>query len=292
MTTGATATAGVNFDTPPTSGTTTFRLLQSSRSWTSGPPTSQADATTDAAGATTKVTWGSSGPSALVFTIGNSALGVTNQALPLATTVVNGKDVRQVTLADGRILTVYLNRDIISTTAQFSWMVYGNWNIASSGGAVLNSAVYVAGFETPLSGKPTSGTATFNGFLEGAALAPNGSGLPVASLTGTVQLNVNWTSGAITGAASSIVAAPLPLGSQANQSWNNLSFSGTILSGATSFSGTTTVSSSPGSPFSLTTGATGPLSGQFFGTTAQEVGAIWGVHDGTRGATGYLVAKQ
>jgi len=285
------ATSGGNFNAPPTSGTTTFRMLQSTRVNSTSPTKNLSDATTDAGGGTIQVAWGAAGPTALNMTLGNSALGVTNLALPLATTVVNGTEVRQVTLADGRVLTVRIETAFNSTT-DFSWTAYGGWAIASSGGVAQNSGTFVSGFETPLGGKPTSGSATFNGFLEGFAYKPSGTALLVAQLLGSVQLVANWATGGITGTASSITANPFPLNSSPLQTWNGLSFSGNITSGTTAFSGTTTATGNPGTNFAVTTGATGGLNGQFFGTTAQEFGAIWSVHDGTNGANGLIVGKQ
>jgi hypothetical protein len=223
--------------------------------------------------------------------LGNSALGVTNQSLPLTTVTVNGNDVHQVTLSDGRILTVYIETED-DNGSDYTWTAFGNWGIASSTSVIQNSGLFVSGYETPLAGKPSSGSATFNGFIKGAAFVPNGSNLAVAQLAGTAQLSVNWTSGAINGTASSVLAAPFPLGSQPAQNWNGLTFAGNITGGTTAFSGTTTVTGTPGTAFALTAGATGNLNGQFYGTTAQEVGAIWSAHDGTRGATGILAAKQ
>ena len=239
-----------------------------------------------------KATWSSGGPTAIEFTLGNAALGVTNLSLPLTPNVtVNGNGVRQVTLGDGRIVSVFLDTTFDNNT-DFSWLAYGNWSISSSANVIQNGSVYVTGFETPLAGKPTTGTATFNGFITGATFFPNGANLPVASLNGTAQLTANWATGGISGTASSIVATPLPAGSQPTQGWNGLTFSGTITSGTTAFSGTTTATGNIGSTFALTNGATGTLNGQFYGTTAQEVGALWSVNDGTRAASGYLVAKQ
>jgi hypothetical protein len=72
--------------------------------------------------------------------------------------------------------------------------------------------------------------------------------------------------------------------------WNNVAFNSTITGSA--FSGTTSVTSAPGSAGSLGAGATGTLEGHFFGPTAQEAGAVWTLFDGTKAAIGTLTGKQ
>ena len=188
------------------------------------------------------------------------------------------------------MVSVYIDTRYDAST-DFTWTAYGSWGIANASGLTQNSGVYVSGFETPVSGKPSSGSATFNGFIEGAAFVPNGTALLTARLNGSAQLVVNWSTGAITGSASGITATPFPLGSATAQAWNGLSFSGNITSGTTAFSGSTAVTGAPGTFFALPAGTSGSLNGQFFGLTAQEVGAIWSVHNGTSGASGYLVGK-
>ena len=185
--TGVTATAGVTFATPPTSGTQTFISTLTSRTITAGPPVAiTADSATDAGGASTAVDWSPSGPTALRFTLGNSALGVSNVSIgaPVDPTC-NALCVRQVTLPDGRKLSVAIETRAGKATigavnpspaSDFSWTIYGFWNIAAATtNLIQNQGYLVSGFETPNSGIPTAGTATFNGILEGNVAQPNGA---------------------------------------------------------------------------------------------------------------------
>jgi hypothetical protein len=298
--TGVTATAGVTFAAPPTSGTQSFIAIQTSRTIAAGPPVAiAADAATDTGGATTSVDWGPSGPTAIRLSLGNSALGVSNVSLgaPVDPTC-NALCIRQVTLPDGRKLSVALEtRDGPATvgtvnpppSGDFSWTIYGFWNIGSTTNVLLNQAYFVSGFETPNSGIPTTGQATFNGIAQGNVAQPNGANVAGAYLSGSAQLQANFATGTITGTATGMTATPG--GTTVSQPWNNLAFAGTFTQGVNGFSGTSSVSNAPGNSFSMLGSATGYLTGRFFGPQAQEVGAIWNVYDGTRAAAGYLVAK-
>jgi len=73
--------------------------------------------------------------------------------------------------------------------------------------------------------------------------------------------------------------------------WNSVSLMGTISGGQNSFSGTSAVSSAPAGPFALNSSATGTFSGLFFGPSAQELGAVWTLFDGTNAAEGTIGAK-
>ena len=71
--------------------------------------------------------------------------------------------------------------------------------------------------------------------------------------------------------------------------WNNVAFNSTITGNG--FSGTTSVTSSPAGPASLSAGATGTIEGKFFGPAAQEAGAVWTLFDGVKAAIGTLTGK-
>ena len=92
------------------------------------------------------------------------------------------------------------------------------------------------------------------------------------------------------GGSTDIVATPG--NGSATEAWNSLSFNGNIASGMNSFTGTTTSADAPGHTYSLSGTANGYLAGKFYGTTAQELGAIWNLSDGTGAATGVLVGTK
>jgi hypothetical protein len=292
------AVAGITFNAAPTSGTQTFVGIMSSRTNAAGPPVVVgSDSATDAGGTSIAVDWGATGPTGLRFSLGNSALGISNVALPLTTAAgcVN-LCVRQVILPDGRKLNVDIengdtpnpvNSTTTGSTNSLNWIEYGFWNIASATNVQQNNAWTVSGYETPNAGLPTTGTATFNGFVQGSVVVPNGTAVSSGFLSGNAQLQANFASGGISGTATGITATQ----GTASQVWNNLTFAGTFTRGVNGFTGTTAVSNAPGLPLSLSSTAAGYITGRFYGPAAQEVGAIWNVSDGSGAASGYLVGK-
>jgi hypothetical protein len=62
--------------------------------------------------------------------------------------------------------------------------------------------------------------------------------------------------------------------------------------GVNAFHGSTTTTNAPGNAYSLKSTATGYFAGKFYGTNADELGAVWNIADGTGAATGVLVGKK
>jgi hypothetical protein len=286
-TAGPEASASNTFNPRPTSGTTTFPLIMASQTTAYGDTvTIASDPTTDNAGAQITVDWANKTYS---FSLGNSALGVSNVALG----GYQETGERNVTLSDGRVLTVYADARVDPTqdinSATLSYLVYGYWSLANTAGQVTNASPFVIGFETPGSAVPTSGSATYNGFVSGVVTLPDGYSTKSASLFGTATVTADFASGALAGDSTNVMATPT--GGTA-EAWNSLSFNGNIASGMNSFTGTTTATDGPGNTYSLANGASGYLAGKFYGTTAQELGAIWNLSDGTGAATGVLTGTK
>ncbi len=232
------------------------------------------------------------------FTIKDPGMGVEDVVLE----EVPGTPQMMATLPDGRVVRVTLDqtdRNSASVDGELNWTGYGVWNVATASGAVQTASYYVTGNETPDGNMPTSGTATFDGFVMGNVTLPDGQDLKGASLLGDANMTVDFGSGTINGAAPNITATPLgtivpgsPLTPGTPQDWNGLSFSGTMTSGINGFSGTTAASSAPGNEYSLADTAEGFFSGLFFGPNANELGAVWNLSDGVGAASGVLVGKQ
>jgi hypothetical protein len=161
-----------------------------------------------------------------------------------------------------------------------NYLVYGAWD-----GESLDSSVWFGGYQTPTSGVPTSGQATYSGNTIGRVSAPanGGIGMVAGSVTGNAQLTVNFATGNVNGALTNMVSSSAP--------WNDVAISAT-LSGA-SFSGSTSATSAPGGQMSQSLAAKGTIQGALFGPTGQELGAVWTLFDGTtHGATGVIGAKR
>jgi len=162
----------------------------------------------------------------------------------------------------------------------------------------------IVGFQTPTSAIPTSGSASYvgSGFTSnatrGKAIAylavPDPSGaVNYASLSGgVVNVGVNFSNGAVSGALTNLTVND----GTTTGAWNNVSLSGK-LSGA-AVSGTTSVSTVPTNigNLAMPAGATGTFNGSLFGPSAQEIGAVWTLHadtpDGGKTAVGTFGATK
>ncbi len=152
-----------------------------------------------------------------------------------------------------------------------------------------SAAAFVFGYETPASGMPNSGQATYTGSSAAKVFLPvPGATIQYVNVTGNATFSVNFASGGITGAFTGMQYTPP--GSSSALPWNDVSVSGAIASGTNSFTGTTSVTSSPANSFSLKSSATGNLTGAFYGPTAKNLGAAWTLSDGNASAIGAVVA--
>ena len=283
------------------SGALTFRLVQGARNTDYGQPAlAQNVPNITDAGATLTLDVPAD-PDADVevrFTIKDPGMGVQDVVLE----EVVGTPQLMATLPDGRIVRVTLDqtdRNSASVDGELNWAAYGAWNVSTASGTVQTASYYVTGSETPDGNLPTSGTATFDGFVVGNVTLPDGQNVKGASLLGDASMTVDFGSGAINGAAPNIIATPVgtivpgsPVTPGSTQAWNGLTFTGTMTSGINGFSGTTGVSSATGNEYSLAGTADGFFSGLFYGPNANELGAVWNIADGVGAATGVLIGKQ
>lgn len=277
--------------------TLTLRFVQSVRATSVGtsPMSSVAEPNTTAGGATLTLEIPADPDADITarFSLGNPTMGVSDVKLTLDAS----GNVFAGTLADGRMITVALgtlDQGTGSGGREFEWTAYGGWAVRTAAGA--QGSPFVTGYETPDSAIPTSGNATFNGFVQGQVLVADGADLRAAALSGDATIVANFAAGTLTGAAPSIMAIPLGVLPAVTpgtpQPWNALTFNGTFTTGLNGFTGTTAVSSAPGNSYSLSSGATGLLAGRFYGPGAEELGAIWNLYDGNKVASGFLVGAR
>ena len=218
----------------------------------------------------------SSDPYKATFNIANSAIGVTNAAL---------------TRTSGTVFVETSGSTVVRLQlAALDWTAYGMW-LAYPGGnnptTAEHAAQFVTGFETPGGAVPTSGSATYSGATFGYVFRDGGL---ADVLTGTANLQANFSNGTITGTLTDMVLGdPWYAGAYP---WNSVSLSASFAGGQSRFAGTTAVTSAPGNFGSLKAGATGTIAGSFFGPNAQEVGAVWTLFDGTTAATGSIGARR
>ena len=171
-----------------------------------------------------------------------------------------------------------------------SYVALGFWiNSGQSSPPVENFTHFVFGYETPVASMPVSGTAAFTGNAQAQVFAPIGPTAQYNWVEGNASFSVDFASGKISGALNEFgyIGA-----SNVRELWNDVSVSAAIAAGSNRFGGTTAVTASPASSFSLKPSATGSINGAFFGPAAQQLGAVWTLSDGTISALGSVTASH
>lgn len=188
----------------------------------------------------------------------------------------------------------YAYLSTVTTSGGANYLDYamlGAWNLNDTAdNNFTNTGFFIAGYQTPAANMPTSGSGTYSGTgnVYGEVVVPNAAGgATTATLTGDGSLTANFATGGVTGTLSNINANY----NGANTAWNNVSITGAINAGASTFNGATSTPSAPGNTYSLAATATGTIRGGFYGPTAQQVAAVWTLSDGTKSALGVFGAK-
>ncbi len=252
-----------------------------------------------------KIAYGNSQTSVTGYT--DSLIGGTTLTLQ-GTTTLNGstKNVFELkvsalsldapNIASGSYTTLSDGRELRLNTSALNYSFLGAWQLtAKKTGSTQADTVYwgigFTGYQTPISGIPISGSATYaagaagnvdeglspGGGVAGLAMIGGSTAIPgFYDLTGQASVDVNFGTGKVNGSMSNMTAYnsgtaldPVP--------WNNVALSGN-LSGAT-MQGTTSVTSAPSNPASFGSGATGTFAGTLFGPNAKELGLSWTLYD-------------
>jgi hypothetical protein len=174
----------------------------------------------------------------------------------------------------------------------YSYVAVGSWATRSGGSGPLQSnSFYSFGFETPTSGIPTTGSAQFAGIASGNVFIPNNGTILSTEVDGKASVAVNFSSGQINGSLTQMVQLN---GQSAGGTlpWNDVSLTANLTSGSNRFSGTATAANAPATAFGLSNSATGHFDGALYGPTAQNIGAVWSLSDGSKSAIGALAGKQ
>ena len=190
--------------------------------------------------------------------------------------------------------TIYVNLsggttpDANGSPDPLDYMVLGTWR--TRGGPTL---VYLFGYETPASAVPVTGQASFSGKASGEVFVPIDGHVMQASLSGNASITADFASGGLTGALTRIQYDGGAINNQhVIGTWNDVSLTAAIAAGSNRFSGRTTATSEPSTPYSLTGSAAGHIDGAFFGPSAQAIGALWTLSDGTAAAIGTIAARR
>lgn len=270
--------ASVGGPTIQSHSSTVFPLLESVVSIVPGRVS--AASTTMTAGATLASV---SPSSSYGLDVGNPALGVSNVVLSPSSS--GSANVFVADLGGGALASLDIAN---AATSNLSWTTYGFWNVQASNN--YTNAAFVTGYSTPATSVPANGSATYRGNVIGEAYHPAVDGIDGVTfyhLSGDVTLEASFGSGSITGNLTNMITTGFE-GDTAP--WNSVSLLGTI-SGA-KFNGTSAATNAPGNSGSLSNSATGTFAGMFFGPSAEELGAVWTLNEGTSSAVGSFGATS
>jgi len=147
------------------------------------------------------------------------------------------------------------------TGTPFEYQTYGRW-VLDTGEASFDMAVFSAGFETPMSGVPTSGTLDYAGTVDGRVIYPNG---PIYETVANFNASVNF--GEARDFTFATTDTVLFTGSTTSNGddWN-LNGSGAL--DGTRMSGRVTSTTRPGF-------LTGTVNAQLYGPAANEIGGTF-----------------
>ena len=184
-----------------------------------------------------------------------------------------------------------------TTVFNLNYTVMGAWTNTDVTNPNGYAGAFVTGLQTPTSGIPTFGKAVYQGQFSGGAgvvsgivFVPSANGtIDTARVTGAAQIAVDFLTHDIGGGLTGMQSP--------NGSWNDVAFTGKLA--GTGLSGTTTATGLSRDPkFGMTTSAdgtaaTGTFSGALYGPGAQELGAVWTLHDNSgKSAIGIVAATR
>jgi hypothetical protein len=209
---------------------------------------------------------------------------------------------------DGTLATQTDGSKVGIVVTGLSYTLLGAWDYQSANGSKNILGLAVAGYQTPNGSVPTTGTATYvgnaasgatAGGVVGTVIMKSGSdNIAAATLTGNVNLNVNFATRQANGALTNMTAKDVITG--VTSPWNNVTLTGTLadkefLNDAPGayLNGNAQAQVAPaGATFGVTTSATGTVGGALFGPNANEVGAGWSIADNGKSAIGIFGATK
>ena len=179
------------------------------------------------------------------------------------------------------------------TAANVNYAALGFWEVdATLGGApLIFVSSFITGYETPISGMPTTGTANYAGTSNVAGIVTTLSGgFNRGAILGDASYTANFGTNSLTGAFTNMNVIS-DNGTAVSMPWNNVSITSTI--SGSHFSGSVTAAS-PASPnaYTLTGNTAGIINGSFYGPNANELAGVWSFMDSTHVAVGVAHGKQ
>jgi hypothetical protein len=148
----------------------------------------------------------------------------------------------------------------------------------------MTNGAYVYGYSTPVSAVPLHGKALHRGEVRGTAIGPSGA----VPLVGWGNVTIDFGSHAVAGSMTEMRQGTIWDGrAPFAKPFDSVAIAG--MQSGNQIAGTTSVTTAPASPLSLSAGATGHFNGELFGHATNEMGAVWTLSDGTRSAMGIFI---
>ncbi|MDY0264456.1 MAG: transferrin-binding protein-like solute binding protein [Sulfurospirillum cavolei] len=159
----------------------------------------------------------------------------------------------------------------MSENDSYNYLSWGTWSteLSASNKTVVDGSRWIAGKLTPTTSMPSSGTATYNGTVQGMSYESGA----LKTLNGTHTMNANFASGTITGTMNVNYASSGA--SYATTNLNAVSISGNGFAGG--LNGTDN---------------TGSIKGSFYGPAANEIGGTWALSKTGSSAAGIFAGKK
>jgi hypothetical protein len=216
---------------------------------------------------------------------GRSALTINNAALGVSNVQGNASASNRPPVPNGT-LGVYEGPGALAYTR------YGAWAIWAPNTAFRNGASWLSGLPSPAAQLPLSGSAAYSGTAEGWVSEYHLCTCASAGVfRGDVQVSADFATRAVSGSMTKLdvgtdlfITGPIAL--------NDIGFAATLDPAQNRFTGTTRVTSNPHGTHALSQNATGTITGQFFGPSAQEVGAVFTLSDGVGRVIGSFGASK
>jgi hypothetical protein len=183
------------------------------------------------------------------------------------------------------------------TTSNVSYAALGFWEVDASGPNTIFSGAFITGYETPVSGMPTTGAATYSGTHNvSAQVTTLAGGFSRAQVLGDANYAVDFGTGSLNGTFTNMIIQAIGTNASVTPAatpWNDISVAGSIVAGTNRFGGSVTAQSlGGGGAYTVTGGTQGKIDGAFYGPAADNLAGVWSLMDSSRVVIGVATGRK
>jgi len=238
-------------------------------------------------GATLTVTkWDPTGSSDFTLSIPGLGISGTNVKTFSSTSLLKG----------ATTVSLGTNNSFRLTASNINYAALGLWEQDAAGANGSNPiflGTFITGYETPVSGVPTTGTASYSGTQNVTAIVSSTQGgqLSRASVLGDGNYTANFGTGTLNGTFTNMTVITANPNATVTP-WNNVSVSASIAGNR--FTNGSVTAAAPASPsnYTVTGGTTGKFDGGFYGPNADELAGVWSLTDSSHAVIGVATGRQ